>query len=50
MTALFFTGGFGTSYEMKVGRLGIYDGTIETPNPPTNLYVENKVDEQVLLL
>ncbi len=44
--ALFFTGGFGSSYEMKIGRLSIYDGTIDTPSPPTNLYVENKVDEQ----
>jgi endo-beta-N-acetylglucosaminidase D len=45
MIALFFTGGFGNGYEMKVGRLGIYNGKIETPNPPTNLYVANKVDE-----
>jgi mannosyl-glycoprotein endo-beta-N-acetylglucosaminidase len=43
--ALFFTGGFGNGYEMKVGRLSIYNGTIDIPNPPTNLYVENKVDE-----
>lgn len=43
--ALFFTGGFGTGYEMKIGRVGIYNGTIDIPTPPTNLYVENKVDE-----
>ena len=43
--ALLFTGGFGNNYEMKVGRLSIYNGTIDIPNPPTNLYVENKVDE-----
>ena len=44
--ALFFTGGFGSGYEIKVGRLSIYNGSIDIPNPPTNLYVENKVDEQ----
>ncbi|MDH3267516.1 MAG: T9SS type A sorting domain-containing protein [Ignavibacteria bacterium] len=45
VVALFFTGGFGNGYEMKVGRLSIYNGTIDIPNPPTNLFVENKVDE-----
>ena len=45
MIALFFTGGFGSGYEIKVGRLSIYNGTIDIPNPPTNLYVENKVDD-----
>ena len=44
-TALFFTGSFGTGYEMKVGRIGIYNGSIGTPNPPANLYVEDKTDE-----
>ena len=44
--ALFFTGGFGNNYEIKVGRLSIYNGTIDIPNPPTNFYVEKKVDEQ----
>jgi endo-beta-N-acetylglucosaminidase D len=44
--ALFFTGGFGSGYEMKVGRLSIYNGIIDIPNPPTNLFIENKVDEQ----
>ena len=43
--AIFFTGGFGTGYEMKVGRLSLYNGTIDVPNPPTNLYVENKAAE-----
>ena len=43
--ALFFTGGFGNGYEIKVGRLSICNGTIDIPNPPTNLFVENKVDE-----
>ena len=43
--ALFFEGGFGSGYEIKIGRLRIYNGTIDVPNPPTNLYVENKVDE-----
>ncbi len=43
--ALFFTGGFGSNYEIKIGRIGIYNGSISTPNPPTNPYVENKVDE-----
>ncbi|MBT8391607.1 MAG: T9SS type A sorting domain-containing protein [Ignavibacteria bacterium] len=43
--ALFFEGGFGTSYEIKIGRISIYEGEIDTPNPPTNLFVENKVDE-----
>ena len=43
--ALFFTGGFGSGYEIKIGRLSIYNGTIDIPNPPTNLYVENKSDE-----
>ena len=43
--ALYFTGGFGNGYEIKIGRLGIYNGTIDIPNPPTNLYVEKKVDE-----
>ncbi len=42
---LYFTGGFGNGYEIKVGRIGIYDGIISTPAPPSNLYVENKVDE-----
>jgi mannosyl-glycoprotein endo-beta-N-acetylglucosaminidase len=46
MIALLFTGGFGAGYEIKIGRLSIYNGTIDIPNPPTNLYVENKVDEQ----
>ncbi len=45
MIALSFTGGFGNGYEIKVGRLSIYNGTIDIPNPPTNLFVENKVDE-----
>ncbi len=45
VVALFFTGGFGNGYEIKVGRLSIYNGTIDIPNPPTGLYVENKVDE-----
>jgi hypothetical protein len=44
--ALSFLGGMGTGYEMKVGRLSLYNGTIEIPNPPSNLFVENKVDEQ----
>jgi mannosyl-glycoprotein endo-beta-N-acetylglucosaminidase len=44
--ALNFSGGFGSNYEMKIGRLSIYNGTIDIPNPPTNLYVENKVAEQ----
>ncbi|MFI5238043.1 MAG: hypothetical protein ACHQLA_08900, partial [Ignavibacteriales bacterium] len=43
--AFFFTGGFGSGYEIKIGRLIIYNGTIDVPNPPTNLFVENKVDE-----
>jgi endo-beta-N-acetylglucosaminidase D len=43
--ALFFEGGFGTGYEIKIGRLSIYNGSIDIPNPPTNLYVENKVNE-----
>ncbi len=43
--ALFFTGGFGSGYEIKIGRLSIYNGTIDIPNPPANLFVENKVDE-----
>lgn len=43
--ALFFTGGFGTGYEIKIGRLSIYNGSIDIPNPPTNLYIENKVNE-----
>ena len=43
--ALFFTGGFGSGYEIKVGRLSLYNGTIDIPDPPTNLYVENKFDE-----
>ncbi|NNG27032.1 MAG: T9SS type A sorting domain-containing protein, partial [Ignavibacteriaceae bacterium] len=43
--SLFFEGGFGTGYEIKVGRLSIYNGSIDVPEPPTNLYVENKVDE-----
>jgi mannosyl-glycoprotein endo-beta-N-acetylglucosaminidase len=43
--ALFFTGGFGSGYEIKMGRIGIYNGTIDIPGPPTNLFVENKVDE-----
>ncbi len=43
--ALFFTGGFGSGYEIKIGRIGIYNGSVQTPNPPTNLYVENKTDE-----
>jgi len=43
--ALFFTGGFGNGYEIKIGKLNIYNGSINTPKPPTNLYVENKVDE-----
>ena len=44
--ALFFTGGFGNGYEIKIGRLSLYNGSIDIPTPPTNLFVENKVDEQ----
>ena len=44
--ALSFTGGLGSGYEMKIGRLSLYNGSIDIPNPPTNLFVENKVDEQ----
>jgi len=44
--ALFFVGGSGGGYEIKIGRLSLYNGTIDIPNPPTNLYVENKVAEQ----
>jgi endo-beta-N-acetylglucosaminidase D len=43
--ALFFEGGFGNGYEIKIGRLSIYNGSIDIPNPPTNLYIENKVNE-----
>ena len=46
VVALFFTGGLGSGYEIKVGRISIYNGAIDIPNPPTNFYVENKVDEQ----
>jgi len=49
VVALFFQGGFGNGYEIKIGRLGIYNGSLETPNPPTNLYVENKVDESAFV-
>ena len=45
VVAISFTGGFGSGYEMKVGSLNIYNGSIDIPNPPTNFYVENKVDE-----
>lgn len=44
--ALFFTGGLGNGYEMKIGRISLYNGTIDVPAPPTNLFIENKVDEQ----
>ncbi|HEY6625606.1 MAG TPA: LamG-like jellyroll fold domain-containing protein, partial [Ignavibacteriaceae bacterium] len=44
--ALSFIGGLGNGYEMKIGRLGLYNGSIDIPNPPTNLFVENKFDEQ----
>ncbi len=43
--SLFFEGGFGTGYEIKIGRISIYNGSIDVPDSPTNLYVENKVDE-----
>jgi mannosyl-glycoprotein endo-beta-N-acetylglucosaminidase len=43
--ALLFEGGYGAGYEIKIGRISIYEGEINTPNPPTNLFVENKVDE-----
>ena len=43
--ALFFEGGLGVGYEIKIGRLSIYNGLVDIPNPPTNLYVENKVNE-----
>ncbi len=43
--ALFFTGGFGSGYEIKIGRMGIYNGSVSIPDPPTNLFVEKKVDE-----
>ena len=42
---LFFQGGIGSGYQIKIGRLSIYNGTISIPNPPANLYVENKVNE-----
>ncbi len=43
--ALYFTSGYGSGYQIKIGRLGIYNGTIQTPNTPANLYVEKKVDD-----
>lgn len=43
--ALYFPGGYGSGYNIKVGRLGFYNGSINSPNPPANLYVENKVVE-----
>jgi len=43
--SLFFEGGFGNGYEIKVGRISIYNGSIDMPEPPTALILENKVDE-----
>jgi mannosyl-glycoprotein endo-beta-N-acetylglucosaminidase len=45
MISLFFEGGFGSGYEVKVGRISLYNGSIDIPDPPTNLIIENKVDE-----
>lgn len=44
--ALYFTGGFGSGYQIKIGRLSLYNGATDIPNPPSNLFIENKVDEQ----
>ena len=46
VVALFFTGGFGSGYQIKIGRMSIYNGSIDIPDPPANLFIENKVDEQ----
>jgi len=43
--SLFFEGTAGMDYTMKVGRIGVYDESEIIPTPPTELYVENKVNE-----
>jgi len=44
---LFFDGGAGVSnYEMKIGRLGIIEGPVDIPSAPSNLIVDNKVEDK----
>jgi mannosyl-glycoprotein endo-beta-N-acetylglucosaminidase len=43
--SLYFTGGAGPGYQMKIGRIGVRAGSVESPSPPSGLYVENKVEE-----
>jgi mannosyl-glycoprotein endo-beta-N-acetylglucosaminidase len=43
--SLFFEGGFGSGYEMKIGRIALYNGAISTPAAASNVVIENKVNE-----
>ncbi|NNE34489.1 MAG: hypothetical protein HKN13_04600, partial [Rhodothermales bacterium] len=44
---LFFDGAAqDQSYEMKIGRMGVIDGAANVPSPPTDLVVENKVEDR----
>lgn len=40
--SLFFQGGAGTNYEIKIGRIGIYNGSIDIPSAPGNVNIINK--------
>lgn len=44
--SLFFEANSNTNYELKLGRLSVYNDQIVSPAPPSNLNVENKVNEQ----
>lgn len=43
--SLYFTANGENSYQLKIGRLAILDGTPDTPQPPSAVTVENKVEE-----
>lgn len=43
--ALQFTAGGGSDYAMKIGQLKLYDGSVSTPQPPDNVFVESKIEE-----
>ena len=44
---LFFDGAAqDQDYEMKIGRMGVIDGRADVPSPPSDLVIEDKVEDQ----
>ncbi|HTY08494.1 MAG TPA: FlgD immunoglobulin-like domain containing protein [Candidatus Edwardsbacteria bacterium] len=42
-----FLAGGGSGYQIKVGRIGLYDGSIEIPSAPSNLVVADKAEDRL---